>query len=210
MCAENVKMKSRRLAIVTISVLLLAATVAISFVITEDAFARERYSGDSTSQAASVNNECLNPILDSNTIDNLVGVGNCAGTVSQQDESGSAAAPITSQTANPTIELQRSTTSQPGLGASMTCEECFDILSAAQETAVEQLLAGWDPSNELWTDNPPTTIEELCAMWSTFNSQQRGSADSDITVLLGDAGVTQPTLDEVIRCLNASPFASAD
>ena len=81
MCAENNKMKSRKLAIVTISVLLLAATVAISFVITEDAFARERYSGDSTSQAASVNNECLNPILDSNTIDNLVGVGNCAGTV---------------------------------------------------------------------------------------------------------------------------------
>jgi hypothetical protein len=90
----------------------------------------------------------------------------------------------------------------------MTCEECFDILSAAQETAVEQLLAGENnplSSDELWTDNPPTTIEELCAMWATFNSQQRGSADNDITALLGDAGVTQPTLDEVIRCLNASP-----
>jgi hypothetical protein len=193
-----------------VPLILLAATVAISVTVSEDAFARERYSGDSTSQAAAVSNECLNPILDSNNIDNAVGVGNCAGTVSQQDESGSASAPITSQTANPDIELQRATTTTPppGLGASMTCEECFDILSAAQETAVEQLLAGENnplSSDELWTDNPPITIEELCAMWATFNSQQRGSADNDITALLGDAGVTQPTLDEVIRCLNASP-----
>ena len=38
----------------------------------------------------SVSNECLNPIFDSNEdIDNAVGVGNCGGTVSQQDESGS-------------------------------------------------------------------------------------------------------------------------
>ena len=91
--------------ITTIPVLLLAATVAISVMVSEDAFARERYSGDSTSQAAAVSNDCLNPILDSNTIDNVVGVGNCGGTVSQQDESGQASAPITSQTANPTIEL---------------------------------------------------------------------------------------------------------
>jgi hypothetical protein len=197
-----------------VPLILLAATVAISVTVSEDAFARERYSGDSTSQAAAVSNECLNPILDSNNIDNAVGVGNCGGTVSQQDESGQASAPITSQTANPAIELQRATTTTPppGLGASMTCEECFDILSAVQETAVEQVLAGPNnplSSDELWTDNPPTTIEELCAMWATFNMQQRGFADSDITVLLGDAGVTQPTLDEVIRCLNASPFTSA-
>jgi hypothetical protein len=80
-------------------------------VITKDAFAKDgRYSSDSTSQAASVNNERLNPILDSNTIDNVVDVGNCGGTVSQQDESGEASAPITLQNANPTIELQRATT----------------------------------------------------------------------------------------------------
>jgi hypothetical protein len=113
MCAENVKKKHSKIIFVTIPVMVLAATVLISFVITEDAFARERYTGDSTSQAAAVNNECLNPIVDSNTIDNAVGVGNCGGTVSQQDESGSATAPITHQTANPTIELQRATTTQP-------------------------------------------------------------------------------------------------
>ena len=159
---------------------------------------------------AAVNNECLNPIFDSNEdIDNAVGVGNCGGTVSQQDESGQASAPITSQTANPAIELQRATTTTqpPGLGASMTCEECFDILSATQETAVEQLLGGGDNPLEdspIWGANPPTTIEELCQIWATFNSEQRGSADSDILELLD--GVAEATQVEVVRCLNASPF----
>ena len=191
--------------------LLAVATVAISVTISEDAFARERYSGDSPSQAAAVSNDCLNPIFDSNEdIDNAVGVGNCGGTVSQQDESGQASAPITSQTANPTIELQRATTTTPppGLGASMTCEECFDILSATQETAVEQLLAGDNnPLSPIWGPNPPTTIEELCQIWATFNSQQRGSADSDILELLD--GVAVATQVEVVRCLNASPFTPA-
>jgi hypothetical protein len=36
--------------------------------------------------AAAVNNDCLNPIFDSNNIDNVVSVGNCGGTVSQQDK----------------------------------------------------------------------------------------------------------------------------
>ena len=216
MPSGGVMKNNRSLRIITMSaVLLAAATVAVSIMVSEDAYARDgRYSGDSTSQAASVSNDCLNPIFDSNNIDNAVGVGNCGGTVSQQDESGSASAPITSQTANPAIELQRATTTTPppGLGASMTCEECFDILSATQETAVEQVLAG--PNNpllqdDIWGPNFPTTIEELCQIWATFNSQQRGFADTDITQLLGDAGVTQPTLDEVLRCLNASPFTPA-
>ena len=198
----------------TIPVLLLAATVAISVTVSEDAFARSGKYTDDASQAAAVSNNCLNPILDSNSIDNVVGVGNCGGTVSQQDESGQASAPITSQTANPAIELQRATTTTPppGLGASMTCEECFDILSATQETAIEQLLAGENnPLDDvLWGANPPTTIEELCAMYATFTQDQKGEiADGDISELLGDAGVTQPTLNQVIRCLNASPSTPA-
>jgi hypothetical protein len=73
----------------------------------------EGVTGD-TSQGAAVSNECLNPILDSNEdIDNAVGVGNRAGTVSRQDESGQALAPITSQTANADIELQRGITTSP-------------------------------------------------------------------------------------------------
>jgi flagellar basal body-associated protein FliL len=141
--------------IIVIPILLLAATVAISFVITEDAFAREgRYTGD-TSQAAAVSNECLNPIFDSNEdIDNAVGVGNCGGTVSQQDESGQASAPITHQTANPAIELQRATTSQPPLTVE-TCEDCFGSLTAAQVSEFESSL----PEN---FGSSVTTIEQLC------------------------------------------------
>jgi hypothetical protein len=202
------------LVIIAIPLILLAATVALSSTVSEDAFARDdgRYSsGVDTSQAASVSNECLNPIFDSNNIDNVVGVGNCGGTVSQQDESGQAGATTTHQTTNPTIELQRATTTTPppGLGASMTCEECFDILSATQETAVEQVLAGPDNpllQDDIWGPNFPTTIEELCQIWATFSLNQRGEiADDDIFELLADAGVTQPTLDQVISCLNASP-----
>ena len=92
-------------------------------------------SGD-TSQEAAVSNECLNPIFDSNTIDNAVGVGNCGSTISQQDESGQASAPITSQTANPAIELQRATTTQPTLTGE-SCEDCFDSLTAAQVSEFE-------------------------------------------------------------------------
>ena len=66
-------MHRANLAIITIPLLVLAvATVAISLIVSEDAFARERYSGDSTSQAAAVSNECLNPIFDSNNIDNAL------------------------------------------------------------------------------------------------------------------------------------------
>lgn len=154
MCAENVKMKSRKVAIITISAILFAAsaTVALSL-ITEDAFAREgRYSSD-TSQAAAVSNDCLNPLFDSNTIDNVVGVGNCGGTVSQQEESGQASSPITHQTANPTIEVQRATTTQPPLTGTppttQRCELCFVNLTPTQRSAFEA--------------EAETTIEQLCA-----------------------------------------------
>ena len=149
---------------VAIPLILLAATVTIFSTVSEDVFARERYSGDSTSQAAAVSNECLNPILDSNTIDNVVGVGNCGGTVSQQDESGQASAPITSQTANPTIELQRSTTTPPpGVGGPpTTCEDCFNVLN--------RLLSKrqFEAQLPIQVRGDITTIEELCAFLDPF------------------------------------------
>lgn len=84
----------------------------------------------------------------------------------------------------------------------------LNLLSTTQETAVEQLLAGDNnPLSPIWGPNPPTTIEELCQIWATFNSQRRGSADSDILELLD--GVVVATQVEVVRCLNASPFTSA-
>jgi hypothetical protein len=128
--------------------------------VSEDVLARNngKYSSDTTSQAAAVDNSCLNPILDSNTIDNVVGVGNCGSTISQQDESGSASTPITHQTANPTIELQRATTTQPPLTGPPTtqgCEGCFDVLTATQQSAFETEIPGEFPG--------VSTIEQLCA-----------------------------------------------
>jgi hypothetical protein len=181
-----------------VPLILLAATVAISVTVSEDAFARERYSGDSTSQAAAVSNECLNPILDSNNIDNAVGVGTCAGTVSQQDESGSASAPITSQTANPDIELQRATTTsaQPPLTGE-SCEDCFDSLTAAQVSEFETRL----PEN---FGSSVTTIEELC----DFLAAQPGESLPALIDSVGDTleGLPQtippPSLQTIIAIEN--------
>jgi hypothetical protein len=63
MCAENIKMKSRKLAFFTMLLIAAASvTVAVSVMVSEEAFAKDgRYSGD-TIQAAAVSNECLNPI----------------------------------------------------------------------------------------------------------------------------------------------------
>ena len=146
--------------IISIPLIILAATVVISVLVSEDVLARNngKYSGDTTSQAAAVDNSCLNPIIDSNTIDNVVGVGNCGSTISQQDESGSASTPITHQTANPIIELQRATTTQPPLTGPPTtqgCEGCFDVLTATQQSAFETEIPGEFPGL--------STIEQLCA-----------------------------------------------
>jgi hypothetical protein len=185
MCAENVKRIHSKTAFVTIPVLLLAATVAISVTVSEDAFARERYSGD-TSQAAAVSNECLNPILDSNTIDNIVDVGNCVGTVSQQDESGSAAAPITSQTANPTIELQRATTTQPPLTATPVenCAACFSTLTPAEQTEFLNRVNDQFPTIDT-TMGFSNAIEQLCELF------EMNAEDGDLSQAL-------ELLDEVL------------
>jgi hypothetical protein len=183
---------------VIVPLILLAATVAISVIVSEEAFARDgRYSGD-TSQAASVSNECLNPILDSNTIDNIVDVGNCAGTVSQQDESGSASAPITSQTANPDIELQRATTTsaQPPLTGE-SCEDCFDSLTAAQVSEFETRL----PEN---FGSSVTTIEELCDFLAAQPEESRPALiDSVGDILEGlPSTIPPPSLQTVLAIEN--------
>ena len=205
MCAENVKRKHSKIAFVTIPVLLLAATVAISVIVSENAFARnERYGGsDTSSQAAAVDNTCLNPIFDSNEdIDNAVGVGNCAGTVSQQDESGSASAPITSQTANPTLELQRATTTQPGLGAPTpidNCVACFGFSEDQEGQFLTVLL--------LMTDVQYDNLENVCD--SLINQDSMFPLElSDIEDVLGPGvggvqgmNLPQATITQIIQCL---------
>ncbi|MGH9976075.1 MAG: hypothetical protein ACRD8Z_09620, partial [Nitrososphaeraceae archaeon] len=182
MRAEYVKKKNHKLAFIAMPAILLAvATLSISTVITEDAFARNgMYTGGDASQAAAVNNDCLNPILDSNTIDNVVGVGNCGGTVSQQDESGQASAPLTHQTANPTIELQRATTSaQPGLGVTEDCQGCFELVDNNDEflalIALNDGLTNLNSSPQS-PNNMVTSIEELCDLLDRLDNDDRSTA----------------------------------
>ena len=196
-------MHRANLIIITMPVLLLAATVAISSTASEDAFARDgRYSGDSTSQAAAVSNDCLNPIIDSNEdIENAVGVGNCGGTVSQQDESGSASAPITSQTANPDIELQRATTTTPpsGVGDPQAgCEACF------QPVVDNELQGGFLDALHSLDQNfaNANTIEEVCMVLLGQNMNQLQTSINNIEGALDTLNLDGETIDGIIRCLN--------
>jgi hypothetical protein len=205
MCSKNANKKNRKFAFITGSAILLATTVAISFMITEDAFARNgRYgAGDTTSQAAAVSNDCLNPILDSNTIDNMVGVGNCGSTVSQQDESGQASAPITHQTANPTIEVQRATTTTqpPLIGTGGNCTACFDPLTDAQKSEYESILQ--DRSVTIF-GRELTTIEELCTLLRNIVLQGRDPIEAieAATNLFEDVqGVSSGTVSDIMTCL---------
>jgi hypothetical protein len=111
-----------------VPLVLLATLATTSMMITENSFARyKRHTGDGLSQAASISNSCLNPVSNSNTNDNMISNGNYGGTVSQQGKFGQASTPIIVQNANPTIEVQRSTTAQSsGLGSGNgDCVQCF-------------------------------------------------------------------------------------
>jgi hypothetical protein len=193
-------MHQASLAIIAIPLILLAATVAISALITEDAFARDggRYSGgDGTSQAAAVSNECLNPILDSNSIDNMVGVGNCGGTVSQQDESGQAGATTTHQTASPTIELQRATsTTQPPLTATPVdnCVACFSTLTTAEQAQFLINVKDQFPTVDT-TMGFSNAIEELCKLLEQASTNE----NLDEALELLDDVLTEgpPVVDEI-------------
>jgi hypothetical protein len=93
---------------------LLATLASTPIMITEDVFARyQRHTGGGLSQSAWNSNSCLNPASNTNTNDNMISNGNCGGTISQQGKSGQASTPITVQNANPDIEVQRSTSTQP-------------------------------------------------------------------------------------------------
>jgi hypothetical protein len=189
--------------IISIPLILLAATVAISGVVSEDVYARDygRYSSDTTSQAAAVDNSCLNPILDSNTIDNVVGVGNCGSTISQQDESGSASSPITHQTADPTLELQRSatTTQPPGVvDPQGDCEACF------QPLVDQEVIGGFlDELASLDQNFANTnTIEEVCMVLLGQNMNQLQTSINNIEGALDTLNIDAETRNGIISCLN--------
>ena len=182
MWAENFNKKHTKFGLIAMSAILFAAvpTVTISLMSTEDAFARNGMYTSDTSQAAAVDNECLNPIFDSiEDIDNAVGVGNCGATVSQQDESGQASAPITLQNSNPTIELRRATTTtpSPGLGSGRdidTCVMCFERNLNADQAGefVQALNAETEFSWAQFNKNQPiTSTSNLCEVLDSLSSQ---------------------------------------
>lgn len=73
----------------------------------------------------------------------MISNGNCGGTVSQQGKSGQSSTPTTVQNTNPTIEVQRSTSAQSPITVTHeTCTQCFDMLTATQQQAINQTLAG--------------------------------------------------------------------
>ena len=116
-----------------------------------------------------------------------------AGTVSQQDESGQAGATTTHQSANPTLELQRSQPSetQPP-PPNLTCEVCLDVLTDEQEQAFVEAL------------NEPTT-EQFCELYSILTAIQRAQANEEIESALVTAGVEDDdTIRSILICLQNS------
>ena len=143
-----------------VSLILLVTVVTTPITVTEDSFARyQRHTGGDLSQAVSVRNSCLNPASNSNTNDNMISNGNCGGTISQQGGSGQTSTPTTVQNANPTIEVQRATTTaQPPLTSTGgNCTACFDPLSATQKS---ELLDSLSRDNII--PQTVTTIAQLC------------------------------------------------
>jgi len=187
-----------------ISLILLAAITTAPLMIAEDTFARyQRHIGLDLNQAASISNSCLSPVSNSNTNDNVISNGNCGGTVSQQGKSGQASAPTTVQNANPTIEVQRSTsTAQPPLTTTRgNCTACFDPLTPAQITAFEGRLKF--NSLAVFGTNI-TTVEQLCTFLESI-AAQGGNPSSAIDIvgsLLGGVqGVSFATISNITTCL---------
>ena len=199
-----------------VPLILIAAVVTTLITVIEDSFARyQRHTGGDLSQAASVSNSCLSPVSNSNTNDNMISNGNCGGAVSQQGRSGQASTPTTVQNANPTIEVQRSTTTQlPITGTHETCMHCFDMLNATQQRAANEILNGTNSplanggSEGLWPTGI-TTLNELCNVWNKFTGEQRGLAIQDIAgpgSLLDAIGVSvdSATSQNIVKCLLGS------
>jgi hypothetical protein len=186
-----------------VPLVLIATIVTTHITVTEDAFARyQRHTGGGIGQAVSITNSCLSPVSNSNTNNNMISNGNCGGTVSQQGKSGQTSIPTTIQNANPIIEVQHSTTTQPPVtGTHTTCTQCFNMLNATQQQAANQTLAGgFDFASGVL---PPgiTNLVELCNAWNKLTEEQRGAALPDISSLLNQIHVDAETSRKITTCL---------
>jgi hypothetical protein len=141
----------------------------------------------------------------------MVGVGNCGGTVSQQKKSGQAGATTTHQTANPTIELQRATTTQPPLTATPleNCAACFSILNSTEQAQFLLNVKDQFPSIDT-TMGYSDVINQLCELETARNDGDLSQALELLDEVLTEA---PPIVDEItseriqaciIRALGAS------
>jgi hypothetical protein len=192
---HNRKVNKCSLAIAGMVIVLLTTTST-----SDSAFAKHLRD---VNQAASISNSCLNPVSNSNTNDNMISNGNCGGTVSQQGKSGQASTPTTVQTGNPTIEVQRSTTTaQPPLTTTRgNCTACFDPLTAAQKSEFEGIVQ--HRSSIVFGTNI-TTIEQLCTFLRNIVLQGRDPIESieQIQSMLMDVeGVSSGNVSNITSCM---------
>jgi hypothetical protein len=123
--------------------------------------------------------------------------------MSQQEKSGQASTPITVQSANPNIEVQRSTTTaQPPLSTTRrNCTACFDPLTLAQIREFEGILQHRSP---VVLGANITTIEQLCALLENIVGQGDDPVEAiqEVNELLGSIqGLSSATIDNITNCL---------
>ena len=102
---------------------------------------------------------------------------------------------------------ERSTTTQPPITGPRpeTCTQCFDMLNATQQQAINQTLAG-DPNileSIVWPAGI-TTLEELCKAWDQFTSAQRSDALADIGSLIQQTPLDSATRHKLFTCFVVS------
>jgi hypothetical protein len=197
------RVNRRNLAIKCMAVMLLATSFISLITMSDSTFAFAMNVRD-INQEASISNSCLNPTSDSNTYSNMISNGNCGGTISQEAKSGQASTPTTIQNANPTIEVQRSTTTaQPPLTSTRgSCTSCFDTLNATQKSDFESILQFRSMESFGVQIN---TIEQFCTHLENIvsNGDNPEIAVSIVQGFLQDIpGVSADTSQNIANCIN--------
>ena len=130
----------------------------------------------------------------------MISNGNCGGTISQQGKSGQASTPTTVQNANPTIEVQRQSTTQPPLTTTRgNCTACFDLLNASQKSFFKTF--GLD---EIFPRSLNiSTIEQMFAYLESISGNENAIIfyqEQIFETLLAEK-VDAGTAENIIKCL---------
>jgi hypothetical protein len=138
----------------------------------------------------------------------VISNGNCGGTISQQGSSGQDSTPTTVQNANPTIEVQRATTTtqSPGVGLTpvQSCLNCFPFQSLEWASHVGAFLTALQNDKVLTQLNhgPFTSFEDICQLFlSLTNATDQTNAINAIQNDLTTAGFSTLTVESIVGCL---------